>query len=39
MNAARGVIPREPPGWTGEPMDYGLAVEWMQYSERKFAAR
>ncbi len=39
MNAARGVIPREPPGWTGEPMDYGLAVESMQYSELKFAAR
>jgi len=33
LNEARGVTPSEPPGWTGEPMDYGLAVEWMQFRE------
>jgi len=39
MNAARGVMPREPPRWTGQPIDYGLAVEYMQHREQKFAAR
>ena len=39
MNAAHGVTPREPPGWTGEPIDYGLAVEYMQHREQRFAAR
>ncbi len=29
MNRARGVSVREPPGWCGDRLDYGLVVEYM----------
>lgn len=36
LNAARGVEVRSPPGWHGERMDYGLAIEGMLWAQRNW---